>query len=292
MAAWCTPRPRSAKARRNALSPKEAGLPGGGGRRRVPGLRREEVAQLAGVSVDYYTRIEQGRGGAVSAEVLNVLASALQLSETERAYLHNVAGQLPRRAPGTPAAGHTCEPPDTPRQSVRREVQFLIDAMEAVPALVLGRGLDLLAWNRLAARLWTDITTLPPEELNIARLVFLRPHTAALHLDLEGMRHEVTAKLRADSGRDPQDQRLCRVIADLRRDSPQFRELWEAREVREQRHGTHRLRHPLAGELELCFEKMPLPDAPEQTLLTYTAAPGSVSNERLRLLAGVGAFVG
>ncbi|MBB5999875.1 transcriptional regulator with XRE-family HTH domain [Streptomonospora salina] len=280
------------KAHRDALSPEDAGLPDGGSRRRVPGLRREEVARLAGVSVDYYTRIEQGRGGAVSAEVLDVLAGALQLSESERVYLRNVADRRARRPRGAPCSAQAGEEPEMPRQSVRREVRFLIDTMEAVPALVLGRGMDLLAWNRMAERLWPGIGAVPPEELNIARLVFLHPHEAGLHLDPEGMRHDVAAKLRSDSGRCPQDLRLCRVIADLRRDSPRFRELWEAREVREHLHGSHRLGHPAAGELELYFEKMPLPDARDQILLTYTAAPGSVSDERLRLLASAGAAVG
>ncbi|RNL84199.1 helix-turn-helix transcriptional regulator [Halostreptopolyspora alba] len=273
------------KARRAALSPEQVGLPSGGGRRRVRGLRREEVAQLAGVSVDYYTRIEQGRGGAVSAEVLDVLARALRMSEPERGYLHDLASQVVRGSGGASAAGRFCEPPEAPRPTVRPEVRYLVDAMAEVPALVIGHGLDLLVWNRLAERLWPDLAIVPEEDLNLARLLFRYPRAATLHADVETMRREMVAKLRADSGRTPDDPRLCRVVMELRRDSARFRELWEEREVREQPHGVHRMRHPLAGELELYFEKLPLRATPAQTLLTYTAEPGSASEERLRALA-------
>ncbi|MFC3997790.1 helix-turn-helix transcriptional regulator [Nocardiopsis sediminis] len=279
------------KARRAALDPEQvAGLPRTLNRRRVRGLRREEVAQLAGVSVDYYTRIEQGRGGAVSAEVLGALSDALRLSDTERTYLRNLAGRNTRRS-GASSADGVCAPPAMPRQRVRPELRTLLTAMERVPALIMGRALDLLAWNEPLARLWPGLELLGDDDLNLARLLFLDPQAAALHIDLDAMRREVVAKLRADSGADPDEPRLCGVVQDLRDGSPAFRGLWEEREVREQPHGIHRLRHPVAGELTLYFEKMPLPADPGQTLLTYAAEPGSPSEERLRLLVAAGQMV-
>ncbi|WP_067974075.1 helix-turn-helix transcriptional regulator [Nocardiopsis trehalosi] len=274
------------KARRAALTPAEVGLPDGVNRRRVSGLRREEVAMLAGVSVDYYTRIEQGRSGAVSTEVLTALADALRLSGDERAYLLNLAGSAagPGRRNG---AEGVCDPPAVPRQTVRREVRLLLDAMPAVPAAVLGRGLDVLAWNPLAGRLWPFLADLPEPDRNFARLLFLDPRAAELHADVDDLRREVAARLRADTGRAPDEPRLCAVVQELQRRSPRFRELWEARLVREEAHGVHRFRHPEAGELALYFEKLPLPADPDQMLLVYTPEPGSVSEARLRSLAAV-----
>ncbi|MFC4564760.1 helix-turn-helix transcriptional regulator [Nocardiopsis mangrovi] len=279
------------KARRAALAPEQVEVAPTLNRRRVRGLRREEVAQLAGVSVDYYTRIEQGRGGAVSAEVLGALADALRLSDTERAYLSNLAGRHARRSAAAPGAEGACAPPAVPRPRVRPELRALLDAMERVPALVMGSALDLLAWNEPLGRLWPGLDLLGDDDLNLARLLFLDPRAADLHLDVGVLRREVVAKLRADSGRDPDEPRLCGVVRDLRDGSAAFRRLWEEREVREQPHGIHRFRHPRAGVLSLYFEKMPLPADPGQTLLTYTAEPGSPSGERLRLLVTAGRTV-
>ncbi|MBV2366990.1 helix-turn-helix domain-containing protein [Streptomonospora nanhaiensis] len=268
------------RARRAALTPERVGLPAGVNRRRVAGLRREEVALLAGVSVDYYTRIEQGRGRAVSPEVLHALADALRLNRDERAYLDNLAAHLarPRTDPG-------CAPPDAPRAAVRPELHALLNAMTGVPAYILGPGLDLLAWNRMGALLWPGIEDLPEAHLNIAHLVFLDPGSAALHADASALRRDVTARLRADTGRDPDDPRLCAVVQRLRRASPEFRELWETHLVEENPHGTHTLHHPEAGALTLHFEKLPLPADPGQVLLTYSAAPGSADERALRALA-------
>ncbi|MBB4934659.1 transcriptional regulator with XRE-family HTH domain [Lipingzhangella halophila] len=275
------------KARRSVLTPSRVGLPYGVNRRRVRGLRREEVAQLAGVSVDYYTRIEQGRGTGASVDVLEALADALRMSPDERGYLHNLAGHLPRRAAGTSAAlaEDRCSPPEAPRPRVRPELRHLIEAMDRVPALVLGPALDLLAWNGIAGRLWPALGDLPEAELNLARMVFLHPEAADIHLDADTMRREIASKLRAESGRNPDEPRLCGLVMRLRRESATFAELWEAREVLEIPHGTHRLRHPWLGELELHFEKMALPTDSGQTLLSYAAEPGSPSDEALRSLA-------
>ncbi|MFW5416472.1 helix-turn-helix domain-containing protein [Nocardiopsis sp. CNT-189] len=273
------------KARRDALAPEDVGLPGGINRRRVRGLRREEVAQLAGVSVDYYTRIEQGRGGAVSDEVLQALARALVLSADERRYLRNLAGNAVRRSTRAARPAEPCTPPEVPRQTVRPELRALLHAMAGVPAAVLGRGLDILAWNPMMGRLWPGLGDLTEAELNLPRLLFTDPGTAALHADADLLRAEVVARLRADTGRDPEEPRLCAVVTGLQRTSALFRELWEAREVKEAPHGAHRLRHPQVGELTLYFEKLPLPADPGRFLLVYAPEPGSVSEERLRLLA-------
>ncbi|MDA0564613.1 helix-turn-helix transcriptional regulator [Streptomonospora sp. S1-112] len=274
---------RFLKARRAALTPEQVGLPAGVNRRRVAGLRREEVALLAGVSVDYYTRIEQGRSRTVSPEVLHALAGALRLSGDERAYLDNLAahhGRL-RADPG-------CAPPEAPRAAVRPEVHALLNAMGAVPAYVLGPGLDLLAWNRMGALLWPGIDDLPEADLNVAHLVFREPGGAAPHTDTAALRRDITARLRAETGRAPDDPRLCAVVQRLRRSSAEFRELWESHLVEEHPHGTHTLRHPEAGVLTLYFEKLPLPADPGQVLLTYAAAPGSADEEALRALAARG----
>ncbi|GAA1998683.1 helix-turn-helix transcriptional regulator [Nocardiopsis rhodophaea] len=281
---------RFLKAHRSALSPDRVGLPEGHNRRRVRGLRREEVAQLAGVSVDYYTRIEQGRSGAVSHEVLDALSDALHLTRVERDYLQNLARRFARRSGGAgraagPANG-PCAPPDLPPERVRGPVRALIDAMDDVPALVLGGGLNLLAWNRMAGRLMPILDEIAEPHPNMARLLFLHPDVAALHLDLDEMRREVAAKLRADTGRRPDDQRLCRVVTGLKAESPLFRDMWEAQEVRERMNGECRLRHPVVGDLSLHFEKMLMPADPGQMLVTYVAEPGSPAESALRLLAG------
>ncbi|MEV5988088.1 helix-turn-helix transcriptional regulator [Streptomyces sp. NPDC052051] len=280
------------KGRRAALSPAELGLPEGINRRRVRGLRREEVAQLAGVSVDYYTRIEQGRATAVSAEILDAVAGALRLNADERRYLHNVAV----RPTGGPAGeGGVCAPPPVPRQRVRPQVRALLDGLGATPALVLGNGLDVLAWNRALGLLWPPLEEVPEDRLNLALMMFLEPAAGRLHADQEAVREQLVAGLRAASGRAPDEPRLCAVLLELRRLSPRFRELWEARAVAEKRTGRHRLWHPAVGELELGYEKLILPAAGNgdegQELMVYVAEPGSPSEAALRVVVGDGALV-
>ncbi|MCN9241201.1 helix-turn-helix transcriptional regulator [Streptomyces sp. RY43-2] len=280
------------KGRRAALSPSELGLPEGTNRRRVRGLRREEVAQLAGVSVDYYTRIEQGRATAVSAEILDAVAGALRLDADERRYLHNVAA---RPTGGSAGEGGVCTPPPVPRQRVRPQVRALLDGLGATPALVLGRGLDVLAWNRALGLLWPLLEEVPEDRLNLALMMFLEPAAGRLHADQEAVREQLVAGLRAASGRTPDEPRLCAVLLELRRLSPRFRELWEARAVAEKRTGRHRLRHPAVGELELGYEKLILPATgggdEGQELMVYVAEPGSPSEAALRVVVGDGALV-
>ncbi|MGW8556855.1 helix-turn-helix transcriptional regulator [Streptomyces tubercidicus] len=266
------------KARRAALDPADLGLPGGVNRRRVRGLRREEVAQLAGISVDYYTRIEQGRAPAISDSVLDAIARALRLSGGEVTYLRNIA--VPRRpgadwCTGGSAAGRT----------VRPEIQQVLDAMaDTVPALVVGRGLDILAWNALGGRIAFDLEGLAPDRRNTALLVFLDPAARDLHPDWEAKAEEVVGNLRADSGRHPDDPRICEVVNELLAHSPEFRRIWETQSVHECLCGTKRIRHPQVGELLVTFESFRLGDDPDQALVTYTAPRGSETERRIREL--------
>lgn len=264
------------KARRAALDPAELGLPEGLARRRVRGLRREEVARLAGISVDYYTRIEQGRAHAISEPVLSAIERALRLTSAEARYLRNVAG--PRR-----------QSHPRPVQRVRPEIRHLLDAMDAtVPAFIQGRGLDVLAWNRLAARIGFDYDAIEPERRNAALLVFLHPSARALHPDWELIAESMVGNLRAEAGRSPEDPRLRCVIGELLDSSADFRRLWEAQSVQERCSGTKRVLHPEVGELVLCYESFRLPQEAGQTLCTYTAPRDSPTARKLRELAGEG----
>ncbi|ARF56866.1 helix-turn-helix domain-containing protein [Streptomyces gilvosporeus] len=266
------------KARRAGLNPEDLGLPDGVNRRRVRGLRREEVAQLAGISVDYYTRIEQGRAHAISDSVLDAIARALRLSGGEVTYLRNIAA--PRRR--TPDA---CAPGAVPGQTVRPEIQQLLDAMEAtVPAMVMGRGLDVLAWNALGGRVAFDLEALDADRRNTALLVFLDPVARALFPDWKAKAVEVVGNLRADSGRHPDDPRICEVVNELLARSADFRRIWETQSVHECLRGTKRIRHPEVGQLEVTFESFRLSSDPDQALVTYTAPRGSETERRLREL--------
>ncbi|MFH8573340.1 helix-turn-helix domain-containing protein [Streptomyces sp. NPDC017993] len=265
------------KARRAALDPAELGLPGGLNRRRVRGLRREEVAQIAGISVDYYTRIEQGRAHAISDSVLDAIARALRLTDGEVTYLRNVADPR-RRAADCAAAG--------PRQTVRPEIQQLLDTMEStVPAMIIGRGMDILAWNALGGRVAFDLDALDHSRRNSALLVFLDPAARTLHPEWERIAEEVVGNLRAESGRHPDDPRLCDVVNELLDRSPEFRRAWEAQAVHECLRGTKNIVHPQVGELRVNFESFRLSTDADQALVTYTAPRGSVTAARLRHLA-------
>jgi transcriptional regulator with XRE-family HTH domain len=267
------------KARRAALDAAALGLPAGVTRRRVRGLRREEVAQLAGISVDYYTRIEQGRAHAISDSVLDAVARALRLTSDEHSYLRNIT--QPRRR----TSDAECAAVPSPRPAVRQQIRELLEAMEdSVPAIVHGPGLDVLAWNRAAARLSFDLDALPESELNAARLTFLYPEAKDFYPDWADIAEDTVAGLRAEVGRNPDDPRARQVICELSTLSEEFRRLWEAREVLDSAHGTKRILNREVGELVFTFESFPLPDGSGQKLCTYTAPRGSVTESRLRAL--------
>ncbi|GAA3225737.1 helix-turn-helix transcriptional regulator [Streptomyces sp. XM83C] len=263
------------RSRRARLRPEELGLPDYGGRRRVPGLRREELARLAGVSVDHYVRLEQGRTLHFSEEVLDAVARALRLDPVEREHLYRLARPWPGPAPGE----------DTAPQRVRPGLRRLLDAAFEVPAYVVGRGTDVLAWNGLAAALITDFGALPPRMRNKARLVVLDEGMRELYADWPGKLRDVAAYLRLDAARHPGDPATAELVAELCAASPEFRTAWAEHRLKDKTHGRYVYRHPVVGELDLGYETLRLPDDPDQALIAYTVQEGSPSETRLRLLA-------
>ncbi|WP_338899655.1 helix-turn-helix transcriptional regulator [Streptomyces sp. TG1A-60] len=262
------------RSRRARLRPEDVGLPSYG-RRRVPGLRREELAQLAGVSYAYYARLEQGYGDTMSVEVLDAVARALRLTEEERDHLLRLA--QPERQSTTHA------PP--PPQRLRPTVQHLLDAL-GVPAYAVGRRLDILGWNQLATAVFGDWAQLPPEERNVARLIFLSPEARARFADPHATALRTAGVLRMNAGKSPGDSCLSSLIEELSQKSEEFRQLWAHHEVSCGTVGeTVRIRHPLVGEFDLVHEAMALPGGAPMRLNTYHAEPGSRSEEALRMLA-------
>lgn len=270
------------RTRRAKLRPQDVGLPEFGRRRRVPGLRREELAQLAGVSVAYYTRLEQGNGRNVSAEVLDAIARALRLTDAEQAHLTHLARPARHGRKRRPARA----------QRVRTGLLYLLGSMEGIPAYVTGARSDILAWNPMAAAVFGDWGALPPAERNWARLVFLFPAYRDLFVNWDSKASDMVSYLRLYAGCHPDDPELSALVGELSVKSEEFRRLWATHNVKEKGHGTKVVRHPLAGDLTLAYETLNLPDDEEQHLVTYHAEPGSESAEGLRLLASWGADAG
>ncbi|MGK5531876.1 helix-turn-helix transcriptional regulator [Streptomyces sp. URMC 129] len=266
------------KSRRARVRPEDVGLPDLGGRRRVPGLRREELAQLAGVSADYYMRLEQGRGGGVSEEVLDALARALRLDDDERGYLFGLA--RPRRAARRPRRA---------RRAASPRLRNLLDSMHDAPAYVIDHRTDILAWNRMAAALMLDFGALPPDERNWARLCFLDPRAAEIFPEWELKARETVAYLRLHAVDHPDDRRLAELVGGLSLKSELFRRLWTDHNVREKTHGEKRFHHPLVGDLWLTFQTLSVLGEEDQVLVAYAPEPGSASADALRLIGMVGA---
>jgi transcriptional regulator with XRE-family HTH domain len=263
--------------RRARISPRQAGLPVyGGARRRVSGLRREEVALLAGISTEYYTRLERGNAIGVSDCVIDGIAHALQLDEAERTHLLDLLR----------TAGTTRPQRRRPTaQRVRPTVQRVLDSMSGTPALVLNGRLDILATNALGSALFSPVYAAPVRPPNNARFVFLDPHATEFFRDWDTVATDTIALLRAEVGRDPYDRQTSDLIGELSTRSEQFRVRWAAHNVRIHTTGVKRFHHPVVGDLELPFESFPLAADPSQSLLTYTAEPGSSSQDALNLLA-------
>jgi transcriptional regulator with XRE-family HTH domain len=262
------------RSRRERVQPQDVGLEPGP-RRRTPGLRREEVARLSGMSVDYYIRLEQARGPRPSRQVLAAIARALRLTDGERSYLFNLAGEQP------------C-PPHSPPQDVPQGILLLLDRLDDTPAFVLDAKYDVLAWNAMAAALLTDFSELPGAERNTIRWFFT--HSAgkiASDEQLGCFARESVADLRAAAARYPEDPGVRRLIADLKAGSEIFRELWAERDVTVRRSTTKRMSHRLVGPIELHCDVLHVPDL-DQRLVLYTAAPGTPSYEKLRLLRVIG----
>ena len=265
--------------RRERLTPAEAGLPDFGGRRRVKGLRREEVALLAGMSTEYYVRLERGNGAGVSEAILDSISRALQLDEAEHAHLYDLVraanqGAHPARRRG----------PSRPQQ-VRPGVQQLIDTMRDVPVYVQNGRLDAVATNRLGAALYSEMFVLPQRPVNAARFTFLDPRARTFYRDWASNAHQIVSLLRAEAGRAPYDRILTDLVGELATRSEEFRILWASHDVRVHRTGTKQVHHPVVGDLDLTFEAMDLTSEPGLQLLAFTAAPGSASQDGLQLLA-------
>ncbi|WP_328303706.1 helix-turn-helix transcriptional regulator [Streptomyces sp. NBC_00435] len=263
------------RTRRSLLRPEDVSLPDFGGRRRVAGLRREETAQLAGVSVDYYTRMEQGRVPNPSPAVLDALARALRLDEDETAHLHRLtrAGSTARAGAHRPA----------PSQHVRPVLKRLLEELTDLPAMVMGRRMDVLAWNPAAAALFGDYSALPRAERNIARITFLDPASRHLYADWARCARENVAYLRLAAGQHPDDPELANLIGELCLKSEDFRRWWAEHPVQDKTTGTKRFHHPVVGDLELAYETLRTAED-DQALITYAAEPGTPSHDALRML--------
>ncbi|MFE9399262.1 helix-turn-helix transcriptional regulator [Streptomyces flavidovirens] len=263
------------RTRRARITPDRAGLAPHGGARRVPGLRREEVAQLAGVSVDYYIRLERGRTQNVSETVLDAVARALQLDDTERAHLFDLA---------QPTTARTRRKRPLAPQRVHPVLYRTLDSL-TVPAVVQGRRTDVLAANRLAHALYTDFEARPRRERNFARFVFLDEAARTLYADWNQVAGDCLAMLRLYAGRHPDDPQLTELIGELSLHSDTFRRMWADHDVIAHTTGTKRLHHPLVGDLTLDYLVLAVEGDPEQTLTLYTPEPASPSAEALGLLA-------
>jgi transcriptional regulator with XRE-family HTH domain len=261
--------------RRGRITPEQAGLPSYGSTRRVAGLRREEVAMLAGVSVDYYVRLERGNLSGVSESVLEALSRALQLDEAERAHLFDLA----RTANASSMARRR-----VPTTRVRPMVQRLLDSIDAPAWVRNGRG-DFLAANVLGYALYSEIFRDPVRPANTARFTFLSPRARDFFVDWEGTANGSVATLRAEAGRNPHDKDLSDLVGELATRSEEFRTRWAAHDVGYHRTGRKVLRHPIVGELELTYEAMELTADVGLTIFVYSVEPASPSADALALLA-------
>lgn len=263
--------------RRARITPLQAGLPAYGSNRRVPGLRREEVAMLAGVSCDYYVRLERGNLAGVSESVLESLANALQLDEAERIHLHDLARAAQRR---------TSRPRRrAPAPRVPASVQAILDAMTGAPAVVRNDRLDILAANALGRALYSPLYADPVRPANHARFAFLDPRAHEFWVDWQRAADDTVGILRAEAGRDPYDTALTALVGELSTRSVEFRTRWAAHDVHLHRGGAKKIQHPVVGRLELMYDVLAVAQAPGLTLLVYTAEPGTSTADALQLLA-------
>lgn len=258
--------------RRARLTPERAGLPTYGRTRRVQGLRREEVALLAGISVEYYTRLERGNVRGVSEDVLESVSRALQLDDAEHAHLVDLVRTANQERPPRKAAA-----PATVRPSVRR----IVDALGRMPAFVANGRLDILYANPLAEALYSEHFRDPARPVNTARFMFLDPRARTFYPDWETNMRDAVAALHGEAGRNPHDRGLHDLIGLLSTRSEEFRVQWARHDVRFHRSGTKRMHHPLVGDLTLSYERLDLPSDPGLAIVTYSAEPASRSEERL-----------
>jgi transcriptional regulator with XRE-family HTH domain len=260
------------RARRAEVSPEQAGLPAARKGRRVQGLRREEVAQLAMISTDYYTRLEQGRLTGASTSVLDAIADALRLGDDQRIYLYKLTNKK-------------VTPRSTRAERVRPQTQLLLDNLVNTPAIALGRCLDVLAWNSLAAALFIDFGQIPSHDRNFLRLLFLDSEVRGRYADWQSIARTCVAFLRMAVVDRPADPRLIEVTGDLSGHDADFRTWWAERNVDYQMFGTKSLRHPVAGAFTLDWQLLRSAYGDGQTILVMTAPSGTRSQEALRFLS-------
>ena len=269
--------------RRAKITPEQAGLRFYGANRRVPGLRREEVALLAGISIEYYTRLERGNATGVSGEVLDAIARALQLDDVERAHLTDLVRTANTARPGRRRAA---------RQRVRPSVQQVLDAMTGAAAFVRNGRLDVLSANQLGYALYSPVFASPARPVNLARFIFLDPRSSEFYRDWDGIAAASVGSLRAEAGRDPYDRALTGLVGELSTRSEQFRVRWAAHDVEYYRSGVQPFHHPVAGDLTLDYDALEIPADPGLTLIAYTAETDSPARQALDLLASWAATTG
>lgn len=261
------------RSRRSRLQPTDVGLPARLESRRTDGLRREEVAALAGISVDYYTRLEQGRARNVSSQVLDALARALRLDELEHSHLYALAQPTTRvRTPSPP-----------PKASAA--VRAMIAALDPTPALVHGPFLEILGINRVGAILFDDFDAKPPRDRNLARWTFLDPRARVVYPEWPVVAAQMVAILRRASGTHGDDPRLTELVGELSTASADFRRWWVDHQLFQHTFGPKTIHHELVGDLRLHYQSLLLPQDPGQYVVVYTAPPGSAAAERLAVLS-------
>ncbi|PZF07079.1 transcriptional regulator [Curtobacterium sp. MCLR17_040] len=270
--------------RRARITPEQAGVETFGTRRRVTGLRREEVARLAGVSIDYYTRLERGNLQGVSDSVLDAIGRALQLDPAEQEHLRDLSqhqNETPRRA------GRV-----VPVAAVRPELQYLLDVVTDAPAMIINNRQDIVAANALGFAMHSDLVAAPARPMNFSRFIFLDPQARNFYQDWPRAAHTNVAILRREAGRTPNDKDLAALIGELSMRSDDFRELWAAHDVRRHYAGVKSFRHSVVGPLELHFQTLELAEDPGLSLTIYPATPGSPTADALRVLASWAATEG
>ncbi|WP_327731657.1 helix-turn-helix transcriptional regulator [Streptomyces sp. NBC_00487] len=266
---------RFLRACRARLMPEEVGLVAGGGRRRTPGLRREELATLAGVSIDYYARLERGTETRPSPSVIDAFARALKLEEDERDHLRALAALAARSTP---------EPPSAPNRTVRPGVKLLLESLRPYPAHVFSRTGDVLAYNPGGLRLLAGLDDWPAKQRNIARYVFLHPAARGLFDDWHIQVRTCVNGLRALAGREPDAPDLTQLVGELLLKSPEFARLWERYDVKGHTYGRKTFHHPEVGDLTLGYQTMQLLGTPDQCMVVYHAESGTPEHDALTLL--------
>jgi transcriptional regulator with XRE-family HTH domain len=266
---------RFLRARRTQTTPAQVGLTVGAGLRRTPGLRREELATLAGISIDYYVRMERGKETRPSPSVLDALARALHLDDAEHQHLRELAARAAHYAP---------EPPPPPSRTVRPHLKLLLETMRPNPAYIVSRSMDLLAWNPGGLALYAGLADWPAKQRNLARYLFLHPTAPELFPDWENQVRGCVARLRAQAGTDPDAPDLTGLVGELLLKSPDFAKLWERYDVTGRKNTSKTFHHPHVGTLALSGQSMPLEGTPGQRLGVYVAEPGTPHHDAMLLL--------